>query len=82
MKIAHERDLKAIKYYQKKAVDIWNALLNEKMNTWEDIWKGYWTRKKRKGIEKNKNLKEITIVSVEAIWKQNYFKIGLFLARW
>lgn len=29
MKIAHERDLKAIKYYQKKAVDIWNALLNE-----------------------------------------------------
>lgn len=29
MKIACERDLKAIKYYQKKAVDIWNALLNK-----------------------------------------------------
>lgn len=29
MKVARERDLKTIKYYQKKAVDIWNALLNK-----------------------------------------------------
>lgn len=67
MKVARERDLKAIKYYQKKAVDIWNALLNKSEYLGRYLKRLLNKKEKKRNWKKTKNFKEITTISVEAV---------------